>query len=251
MYRLIHCVLAVAVLCAMSVVAHADAIPLLKNVTTDTVVFTDDFESSTVGQKPGNPWTGGLYGGSENSVLVTADYASEGVPAYQGEKYVKLYRPDESGGAYLQGIGVNSGDGDTIRLEIAFRISGTECSLYATSGSGGTGIAQFGMFGNGDVSVVTPDGNDWDILTQKANVDAWNTLVITHVNGVDAWSVSVNGASFETRQGTTGQSALAFDGITLQTDNRNSTGYWDAVPEPMTMSFLTVGGLGILLRRRK
>jgi hypothetical protein len=259
MFRCVKCLLAIAVVGMMCSAGHADVVPLLTNVSTSQVILADDgFESSTVGEEPISPWGGGLYGGSANSVLAVCDLASEGFAAYEGSKFLKLYRPDEYGGVFAQAVGssANSGDGNNIRLEMAFRVDGTESSLYATNGSGGNPIAQFGFFGNGDVGIVTPDQQDYDILTQKANVGQWNKLVVTHTNGVDAWSVSVNGAAFETRQGFTGMSALALDGITLQSDSRNSTGYWDAVPIPepssLVMLFCTVVGLlAYAWRRRK
>lgn len=250
MFRVSTLLLAFAILLATSTIACAGMIPMLKNDDTSAVIFSDGFEGSTVGQIPSSPWVGGLYGGSTNSVLATCDLISEGFAAYEGSSFVKLYRPDEAGGVFLQGIGTaaNSGDGDNIRLQIAFRVDGNESSLYATHGASGDPLAEFGVFGNGDVTVVTPDGQNWDILTQKANVGQWNTLVITHKNGVDAWSVSVNGAPFETRQGFTGMSALSLDGITLQSDTRSSTGYWDAipVPEPSTVVVLASGLMGLL-----
>ncbi|MBN1554346.1 MAG: PEP-CTERM sorting domain-containing protein [Phycisphaerae bacterium] len=248
MYRKLAYVLTLSVICAVPLIAQADAIPLLKNVTTGATVFTDDFEGQTVGTQPGAPWTGGIYGGGVNSVVATCDYASQGVPAYQGDRYVKLYRPNESGGVYLQGIGGNSDAGETIRLEIAFRIDGTESSVYAMNANGNP-IAQFGMFGNGDVAIVTPNQQEWGILTQKSNVGEWNVLVVEHVNDVDSWSVSVNGAAPETGQGFTGMSGSDWVGIKLQSDSRNSTGYWDAVPEPTTVALLSLGAIGVLRRR--
>lgn len=258
MFRTTTLILVSAGLLFTATMVRADTIPLLQDDDTGAVILNDGFEGSTVGQKPSSPWMGGTYGGSTGSVLTTCDLESEGIAANEGSKYVKLYRPDQSGGVYLQGVGTsaNSGDGDTIRLQIAFRVDGVESSIYATSGLDGTAIAEFGLFGNGDVAIVTPDQQDWGILDQKANVGQWNTLVVTHVNGVDAWSVSVNGAAFETRQGFTGRSALAFDGITLQSDSRNSTGYWDAspIPEPGTSITLLTAIVSLLAyawRRRK
>jgi hypothetical protein len=233
---------------------RAEAIPMLTNVTEDAALFTDDFEGQTVGQMPTcPPWNSvGTYGTAGNSIVETCDYASEGVAAYQGEKFVKLYRPDVSGGVYLEGISDNSDDdsGDTIRLEIAFRIDGTESSIYAIR-SNGTPLAEFGLFGNGDVCMVTADLQNWVVLNQKANVGEWNVLVVEHVNGVDSWSVSVNGATPETGVGFTGQSDYDWKGICMKSDNRDSTGYWDAVPEPATMSLLVLGGLSVLIRRKR
>jgi hypothetical protein len=234
----------------------ADTVPLLKNDTTGAVIFSDGFEGSTVGEPASSPWSSGAA--ASECVTAVCDLASEGFAAYEGSKYLKLYRPDVPGNVYVQGIGTaaNSGDGDMVRLQIAFRVDGMESSIYATNGVGGTPLAELGMFGNGDVTVVTPDGNDWGVLTQKAHIGVWNTMVVTHQNGADAWSVSVNGAPFETRQGFAGMSALAFDGITMQSDNRNSTGYWDAmsVPEPSAFVVIMTGLVSLLAytwRKRK
>lgn len=260
MFRASTLLLAFAILFATFTIASAGMIPMLKNDDTGAVIFSDGFEGSTVGQVPSSPWVGSDYqsGYANGCTLATRDLASEGFAAYEGSNYVELYRPNVSGGVRLKGIGTaaNSGDGENIRLQIAFRVDGNESSIYATNGAGGTLTAQFGMFGNGDVAIVTPNQQDWDILTQKANVGQWNELVVTHQNGVNAWSVSVNGAPFETRQGFTGMSALAFDGIMLQSDNKVTSGYWDAipVPEPSALIVLASGLMSLLAyawRKRK
>jgi hypothetical protein len=244
------CVL--VIVCSMVVGARADTLPLLKNSDTSVAIFSDDFESSMVGQLPASPWQGGLYGGGASSVLATCDLTSEGFAAYQGNKFAKLYRPDESGGVYLFGYdatgAANSTSDAHIVFQGAFRVDGNESSLYATTGPSGTPLAEFGLFGNGDVTIVTPDGQDWGMLTQKANAEQWNTLVITHTNGVDSFGVSVNGAAFEYRQGFAGMLGYAWDGICMQSDNRNSTGYWDAIPAPEPSSFVLLAlGLTSLL----
>jgi hypothetical protein len=233
----------------------------IKNLTTGDTIFAEDYERGSVGQVPGtnDPLVGTWYTAENSgSSARVVDQTAAGFAPYEGTQFFKLDRPSGTYSSTLRAFGVdtNSSAGDTIKMDLAFRVTGTETSIVGKDADG-RDLFVLGLFGSGVVEYLNPGGGDWTTLTQTYNANAWNTLELTHINGNQGWSVSVNGATPETGWCQSGMSAYTFSGFGIRNDAGGSTGYFDAVapiPEPCTATLSLTGLVGLLAyawRKRK
>lgn len=235
----------------------------LVNVTQgNKVIWNDTFETGTVGQAPvaNAPETGSytLISAGTGTTITTNDSTS-GTSAYYGNKFLTISRPN-TGNVELTAMGQSgaSANGDLIRLEIAFRVASAATTNSAvgtlrlcSNGATTSPLLSINFFGAATTAVPPTTASSIVIgtttLTQKFNVDEWNTLVVEHVNGSTAWAISVNGAAQETVNNGTGTTAN-WDSLNFRAGSKATTFQIDssAIPEPASAAVLGLGGLGLL-----
>lgn len=253
MSRVVHCTLCVGVLIVMPAVVWANSIPWLTDTNTGAVVFDDNFESGALGSAP-LATTGTWSVPATSPVATVVDTGTAGFAANEGNQFMKLTRG--AGGQEYDGYGIaaNSGDGHTIRLEMAFQAAaGADGNIGTLADSTETSLLLF--TGSGTVDYFATNPGRWVALNQAYNTTGWNTLVITHVNTAGSdYKVSINGAAFESI-GSYG--AGNWSGVELDSPgNGLKSLYVDsvAVPEPATITLFSIGMVGLLAyawRKRK
>jgi len=261
MFRAIQFVLVAVVLFGTCAVVQAESIPLLTNVTTGAAILQDGFESGTVGSPPGQydptvgEWVG--YSSSGGHVWVT-DEATSGIPAYEGSQFLEYYRQG-NGVPSLRGAGTASGETDTVMFQAAFYsgVDGRNFGILEFEDAT-TLLTRIGIWPSGDCYVWKGGTfNNWFKLTQKWTTDQWNTLVVTHTNHTNDWTVSINGQTPETVDSFAAGATSVVTGINFSGGTTNNCGcHWDAlpIPEPGTLALLATGLIGLLCyawRRRK
>lgn len=242
----------------------------LVNTTTNQVLWNDTFETIAVGSTPttSSPQVGTysmITAGSNNTIQIKD--ATSGVAAKYGDNYVAVVRP--ANGASMGGtnppIGLTasalpSNAGDTLKLEIAIWVDSATGAVGTMAMSGSSApttpmlLLNFyaaNVFGKTAQTIAyINDAGTAVNLTQKFNVGAWNTLVLTHTNGERAWSLSVNGATAETFEHT---SAAKWDQVNFRAGNTNTTFRVDSdalpepIPEPATALIAGMGTAGVWL----
>lgn len=268
MTRAVSGVLALAVLFAITAVAHAGYLPLLNNVTTGQAILDDNFESYSLSSVPYNcgpaaaTWGSptGVGDGTGNAVGVWPNNYG-GLTPVEGTKCLLLDRGPESVGCSITGYGDagRSAARETVKAQMLFYNFNLETSVYLKQDN--TNLFEIGLYGGADtaaghVKVVDPTGQSWIDTGATFPGDAapaWTKLEVTHVNGTNQFSISVNGG---TAYVATGFAAGNVNAITFQCDGPHSTGVFDAVPtpEPASVTLLAVGLAGLVAyawRRRK
>ena len=173
----------------------------LANATKNTVMFEDDFESRALGETPGgdDPKVGNWEWNGASIAEVMGEEESEGMVAAEGEKYLKVARMP--GRVNITAIGdfdaaADSEDGDTIEIRFSLFYESGYASVYPRSETGDS--AQITFFPSGEVRIYGGGDVGWQILDQTYNEGEWNQVIIQYINGSGEYSISVNGAEFET-----------------------------------------------------
>ncbi len=275
MFRAIQFVLVAVVLSGTCAVAQADNIPLLYNNTTGATVFDDNFEGHALGlfanqvtvNAPVGTWYArGMNDASTDRVAIVTktdggSYGGSPLPpagfdANEGVQFLSVSRSDSSP-PYALGTGVatNSGTGDLLTFTIAYHRQMLNDQLTMDMrDSNGAVLARIGLTSTQQINVGTSDLGAWQMLTQTSNDNAWNTLVVTHINGSSGWSLKVNDNSFETKTAST-VNLGNWSQVYFKNGDMPSGYYLDAVvPEPSTLALLVTGLIGLLCyawRKRK
>ncbi len=236
---------------------------LLTNVTTDTVVVYDTFETATQVSHSAYPdtsidadpvgitgtWsvTEGSTGGSGTTYpqIQVTDYATPG--ASEGNNYLRVVRPQNEGtntNAILNGERQTSG---TVHLEIMTYITQTNVqSAYVSLMDGSNLISTIYWYSNGEL--VTYFNNGYNRIGNGIPYVAneWKKLELNYVIGSNTIQVIYDDGTPQTtnvryvRGGVTGLQVATAKG---------TESYFDAVPEPATIALLAVGGMGLFRKR--
>ena len=230
-------------------VSSASAVTITNGATT---VFQDDFESNTTVSTSGSPDASGDYDPDAASVGTwsTADtaaqvqvtsYGTPGTP--EGDNYLRF---DGTGGFSYTQFSSNQTSG-TLHIEALVRQVGNASNGVAlcvrnSAGQWGPHVQMWA----GQTVMGYYDGN-YSNSTLAFSADAWHAVEIDWVIGSSTFDLTVDGVT---------QTGLASRGTAASMDEIRIGGgsmehYYDAVPEPATMSLLGLGGLLALVRRRR
>ena len=223
--------LPIAALLAPIPVAHAVTV---QNLTTNTLLFHDNFESGDFSAPSFGTW---VNTGSVNSVNVITSTTPPNPGPFEGAHYVSNFRQTlltNSEGNLDGSFITQSTAGDTLRFSTM---------LYFPANSGSFRAALF--LDNGDFTsaggIVGPDGNG-DVLAEVGSgfgvvdtgihytPDAWQRWDITYVLGASTFSVSVDGIN---ATGLPTHATGPFSKLEINNGNGNAgTFFVDAVPTP-------------------
>lgn len=110
-------------------------------------------------------------------------------------------------------------------------------------------------FASGDLYSV--DAMAWDEVSQRLYIVGWNTgIVVAYDPATDTWQKINDGGSTSPHGGYRVGGVAVSDGVLYWwTGSGDGTtgGFWsmEVVPEPATMALLSVGGLAMIIRRRR
>jgi len=124
--------------------------------------------------------------------------------AYEGTNCLALNRigaglPDITGAGDTN---LPSVVGDFVTLNCAVRVDSGVLAIFLGNRSNITTAGQyakFNLFSDGRISIVDATGGVNQFLAQTLASNTWNTVEIQYTNGSATWSVSVNGAPFESQ----------------------------------------------------
>jgi len=227
------------------------------NLTEQTVLFSHDFENSTVGRPP-RPWDPeyGAYDGTYTGAsTVVVDASNSYIVPFEGERAVQMKRvwfraPELAMEFEMADL---ESEGDELRIAFALNV---QCGSANVSLIGDRGwysrwgnLLDLKFYDDGKIR----SGSGWfsNRLETTHNPGEWNTVVITQVNGSGEYAISVNHSTFET-----GRLRRHTDltGIRLTNGSCCSTVFYDGVlsiPEPSTAVLLAIWALGMLVPPRR
>ena len=223
------------------------------NVTKDTVIFSDDFESGTTGEAPeaDDPKVGTWNWNDTPVTEIRGLENTKKMIAAEGSQYLKVARM--SSRVKLTAVGdddaaIEGEEGDTVEIRFSFFYESGYASIYPGSIDGDS--AQITFFPGGEVRIYGGADVGWNILDQTYNEGDWNEVVIQYINDSGEHSISVNGAEFETYEGVSSEdngSGGNLDGFRLQGDGGNTIFYLDGIQgtehEPIKLKYTNFGGV--------
>ena len=248
-------VVVLSVICALNTNAM-----LIKNMTTGDTIGYDDFEAATtvdgnaynktaVDADPDYP-TFGTWVISEDfsGVIQVSDY---GVPgAYAGDNYLRIHK-NASAPVATFNVAEQTTLNDTIHFETMVNHSAGASSfenlMGETSANDSVWVASILCAVGKSIFYNDGTGNidtGLDFIT-----DTWQKMEIDWVVGADTFSLTFDGA---TVSGLTVRStdAVSFTGVFLRSEVIGKDVYFDAVPEPVTVGLMALGGLVTILVRK-
>jgi hypothetical protein len=224
-----------------------------------TVIFSDDFNAYTAGNLVGQGGWTQLGASSTTPIQVTAgkevSLSVSGSSNQDAQKAMtSISGADGTVVVYDFDLNVEVADPDS-GGDFFFAISpsvGTSTYLgriYAMQGSAGTDPSKFTLGGGSSGGTQG---------TTELNVGTLYhiTAIYTFQSGDDSFEINVDGNSYITSTVSTAGTSLS--AVTLRQGGSNAPKLTmdnivitDAIPEPTSLAFLGLGGLGLLSRRRK
>jgi len=154
-------------------------------------------------------------------------------------------------------FGIAQHDGGSLGFSLALQSELAEWPAYANIQSD---VLLLNELNTGDPSNAVTGSTDTPSYIEIDDATAWNTIVvdIANLNATDyRLTISVNGNSAVTRDVTVGDGIEYGNDDIIHMGSSGTSGitafdvdYYSAVPEPMTLSLLGLGGLALLRRRR-
>lgn len=250
MFRTRLFVLIAVILVAMPAAMQAALI----DTNTGTTMWSDSFETGTVGSAPlTTEPQAGTYGASAGVRVKIADAASAGFPAYEGTKFMTVSRLAEVDYIIAKPVAGSSVTGHQLELTLPFYVSqGAGAIRFLQNDTYADILMSFTFYGSGTntgkvlwLNMNPTNGNGF--FTQTFTPNAWNVLVVDHINGTNNWSVSINGQTAETAIGTTTFGLNNVTGFAVVAAASPSAISVDGViPEPSTTALLVTGLAGLL-----
>lgn len=240
---------------------------LIKNLTTNEILFSDDYESvaATPMATPDpsatfNPSAAvGTWGVLEDAIHDVQVTSSSTPGPYQGSNYLRIYRDPSQSGEVTGTMSSVQGDihiGEVIHFETM---------VYIPVGSPNARFQMMLQAHPGDVSTseawVRPNGAG-HVAVVSAGFAVTDTSV-TYTEGVwQKWSLdyAVNGSTFDLsvdNQTATGLPSFYSSGVTgfhiINGSSVTGSAYFDStqVPEPVSLGLMSIAAVGLMRRRAK
>jgi len=238
------------VLVAVLLVAASAQAVMVENVTSDTVIFFDDFESASVvdplgytssptdadpdGASPGT-WT--VLNETETGSVQVTDYDSL---AAEGSNYLRLHRTTPAWFQSQLNVAEQTNTGDAIHFETMIMVNDTGVpafQFFKGKDSGGTEqTLAYTKFEGFSDNIVTGTGVDTGL---DYVADEWKKLEFDWLVGADTFTITYDGTTSAALDvGNT--DVVSFTAVALGMHSiSGSASYYDAIPEPVP-----VGGFG-------
>ena len=235
------------------ILAQASGSLEIVNVTKNKVIFSDDFESGTTGEAPeaDGPKVGTWNWNDTSVTEIRGLDNTKKMIAAEGSQYLKVARM--SSRVKLTAVGdddaaIEGEEGDTVEIRFSFFYESGYASIYPGSIDGDS--AQITFFPGGEVRIYGGADVGWNILDQTYNEDKWNHILIQYINGSGEYSMSVNGAEFETYESVSSEDngmGGNLDGLRFQGDGDGTVFYLDGIPgveqEAIKLNYVSFGGV--------
>ena len=235
------------------ILAQASGSLEIVNVTKNKVIFSDDFESGTTGEAPeaDGPKVGTWNWNDTSVTEIRGLDNTKKMIAAEGSQYLKVARM--SSRVKLTAVGdddaaIESEEEDTVEIRFSFFYESGYASIYPGSIDGDS--AQITFFPSGEVRIYGGADVGWNILDQTYNEDKWNHILIQYINGSGEYSMSVNGAEFETYESVSSEDngmGGNLDGLRFQGDGDGTVFYLDGIPgveqEAIKLNYVSFGGV--------
>ena len=211
---------------------------LLKNVTTDTVVCDDNFESAT--NVSSGVWSSGDTQDADPDApnmgtwAINEDYpnvwqvTSHDTPvAGERKNYLRVHRVNNWSTAIITGVRQTTG---TVHMEMMTYVNAKQASgsIYLVDTANGKLISSLAFNYSGNLYYYY--GGDWHNTGIQYTIKQWKKLEVDWVIGASTYDVTYDGQT--TNNIPVRDSATGVNGIQLA-GSSNSECYFDAVPEPI------------------
>lgn len=246
----------------LAVATSANAV-LITNLTTKQVIFSDNFESGTLGAAPtANVGSWELVGFGAPSGTHVVDAASPG--PNQGDQYLELHRqlppfyPDVQVRAHASAVQSNSGD--IIRLEFStyqssYKNQSNTFIINPAAPLAGREYFVIGVDLDGNPRPVFVSGADNAVLSSAFKLDKWQNWTIDFELGTNNTTWTLDGTTTTTTTPPNG-THVSFEQFVVDIGGDDIV-YLDShgvIPEPSTLVTLGIGAIGLIasrMRRRK
>jgi hypothetical protein len=238
----------VTVLAVLGAVTQSAQAVLIKNVTTNTVLFdAGGFEAGSPGSTVGaNDPAVGTWANINNAgghIQVHNFFTDGSVTAFDGDKFLRMNRATANTELFTSGF--TGSTSDVITISFAALVTTGAANVHIRDAQGNR-IAN--MFLN-DSQLNAGTGAAPVILLQGPGLaNQWITFEYTYINGANTYDVSINGGAPQTVNVFDGPGVIS--SIVLRTGAAGNA-YYDAIPEPAGIALMGLGGMLLLRRGRR
>jgi hypothetical protein len=257
---------AMVILAVFSMALTAEA-TTITNLTTGTVLFSDDYEGLGTNVSHATPfqddgdfdpvtsvgaWTT-IVEQRQDYIQVTDSVLGTDPGAYQGNNYLRVLRTGDNNIAVPTASSPQTTQGEVIHFETMFYVSqigdSPGVASVALRDPADVLLSLTGMNVSGDILNYNAG---WNSTTLSFNVAEWNKLEVDYVVGATDYTVTVNGLSESNLPISEFSSGAGGAVGNVRIGSAKRVEYClDAVPEPSTaILLLGIGLLGLTRRKR-